>query len=492
VRQDAVSEVVGALVLIGIAVLGVSVLLVVLFANPLPTRVPSFYGLISNSSRTIYISHGGGDPLYRGQYKILVDNVDETWNFTKSLPDANRTFSHGTVMNATLPRVARRVVMVFNTSWGGGTVLLSADLIKQVVPPPYGWYDSSWYYRKKITIDHTDVPSDQANFPVLISFTEPADLNDALVQADGNDLLFTDSTGMNKLSHELDYFVKNSGILVAWVKVPALSSTTDTVIYLYYGNIDASNQQDPANVWTNSYAGVWHLGEGSGTTRLDSTGNNNDLADTNGVAQSAVLAKIGYGADFVRTSSEYLSITDAAQTGLDITGSITMEAWAKNDETGNAPYFIIDKARGSCGSGDAPYFLRLNNANSGFVRECTVVTGVCGADPTDSQGTLTSITSGNWVFVVGTNDGANTLVYKNGAQTATQAYNSGIFNSDGAFYVGSQVNANYFDGFIDEVRVSNTARSADWITTEYNNQNTPGVGGFLVSIDSEQTKTTMS
>jgi hypothetical protein len=491
VRQDAVSEVVGALVLIGIAVLGVSVLLVVLFANPLPTRVPSFYGLISNSSRTIYISHGGGDPLYRGQYKILVDNVDETWNFTKSLPDANRTFSHGTVMNATLPGVARRVVMVFNTSWGGGTVLLSADLVKQVVPPPYGWYDSSWYYRKKITIDHTDVPSDQANFPVLLSFTEP-DLNDALVQTDGDDLLFTDSTGMNKLSHEVELFTKNTGVIVAWVKVPGLSSVSDTVIYLYYGNSDVSNMQDPANVWTNNYAGVWHLGEASGATRLDSTSNNNDLSQTNGPIAMSSSGKIGNAADYVRASSQYLSITDAAQTGLDITGPITLEAWAKVDETANAPYFIVDKARGTCGSGDPPYFLRLNSIAAGFVRECFVATGACGTDPTDAQPGSNSITAGAWNFVAGVTDGSFSRVYKNGAQTDSVAYSSGIFNSDGAFYLGSQVNANYFDGLIDEARVSTTARSVDWLTTEYNNQNTPGVGGFLVSIGSEQTKTTMS
>jgi hypothetical protein len=30
------------------------------------------------------------------------------------------------------------------------------------------------------------------------------------------------------------------------------------------------------------------------------------------------------------------------------------------------------------------------------------------------------------------------------------------------------------DGIIDELKVSNTARSASWIAAEYNNQNTPG------------------
>ncbi len=197
VRKQAVSEVVGAFVLVAIAVLAMTILLVVLYANPLPTKVPSFSGLVSNQSNTIYISHEGGDPLYWGQYKILVDNVDETWNFTKSLPDPNRTFSLGRVMNATLPKMSSRVVLIFNTSWGGGTVLLSADLVKNRVQVPYGWYDGDWLHRKKITIDHTKVPSDQSGFPVLISITD-VDIS-ASARHDGNDILFTDSTGMTKL-----------------------------------------------------------------------------------------------------------------------------------------------------------------------------------------------------------------------------------------------------------------------------------------------------
>ena len=489
-KQDAVSEVVGAFVLVAIAMLAMSILILVFFANPLPTRVPSFAGLISNRSYTIYISHEGGDPLLRGQYKILVDNVDETWNFTKSLPDANRTFSLGKVMNATLPKMAKRVVMVFNTSWGGGTVLLSADLIKQQVLAPYGWYDGDWQFRKKITIDHTKVPSDQSGFPVLISIAD-VDLS-AEAQHDSDDIIFTDSTGMTLLPHEIEIYTWNSGTLVAWVRIPTLSSVTDTVIYMYYGNSGAASLQDPTGVWSNGYAAVWHLGEATGATRLDSTNNNNDLTQNNGPIAMAA-SKIGNGADFVRASAQYLWITDAAQTGLDVTGPITLQAWAKVDETANAPYQIISKAKGSCvPASDPPYFLRLNSIAVGFVRECFVATGACGTDPTDAQPGGNSITSGTWNYVVGIYDGSFSRIYKNAVQTDSVAYSSGIFNSDGGLYVGSQVNSNYFDGLLDEARVSSTARSPDWLTTEYNNMNNPGVGGFLLSLSSEQTSTTMS
>jgi hypothetical protein len=45
-----------------------------------------------------------------------------------------------------------------------------------------------------------------------------------------------------------------------------------------------------------------------------------------------------------------------------------------------------------------------------------------------------------------------------------------------------------FDGMIDEVRISQTARSPQWISTEFNNQNTPGpaAGAFFKSLGSEE------
>jgi hypothetical protein len=40
-----------------------------------------------------------------------------------------------------------------------------------------------------------------------------------------------------------------------------------------------------------------------------------------------------------------------------------------------------------------------------------------------------------------------------------------------------------FDGLLDELRVSNTARSADWIATEYNNQSNPSA---FLSVGTQQ------
>jgi hypothetical protein len=482
VKAGAVSEVVGAIILISISVLAMGIVMLFFFSGPLPTSVPSFSGLVTNSSKIVYITHEGGDTLRVGRFRIYVDGVDETYNFTKSI---RGNFSVGQVMNATLPKWPQRVVMVFNTSWGGETVLISANLLGKLPFTPPGWYDGAWANRKKITIPGSMVTGSLTDFPVLVYRVDTQLQNSA--QAGGPDILFTSWDGTTKLPHEIEWFNKQSGSFTAWVKVPSLAAGSDTTIFVYYNNSAASNQQNPEGVWTNGYAGVWHLNESSGT-RFDSTANNNDLTDWNTVARSVGVAMFAGGADFVRTNSEYLYINDAAQTGLDITGPITMEAWVQNDETVNPPYFIIDKARGTCGSGDAPYFLRLNSEGANL-RECTVVTGSCGETPSDAQPVVGTITSGSWIHLVGTNDGAYTRVYKNSVQTDSEVYNSGIFNSDGAFYIGSQVNANYFDGLIDEARVSSVARSQDWLTTEYANMNNPA--GFC-TFGTQQTPLSMS
>ena len=49
------------------------------------------------------------------------------------------------------------------------------------------WYDSSWLYRKKITINSANVTANLVDFPVLVSLASDSDLaSDA--QANGDDV----------------------------------------------------------------------------------------------------------------------------------------------------------------------------------------------------------------------------------------------------------------------------------------------------------------
>ncbi|GAG31726.1 unnamed protein product, partial [marine sediment metagenome] len=86
-------------------------------------------------------------------------------------------------------------------------------------------------------------------------------------------------------------------------RADSLSSSSNTNFYIYYGNSGASDYAVTAtygrnNVWSNSYAAVWHLEEevgGTGTSNLyvDSTGNGYDGDDQ--VTATGQTGKLGSG-----------------------------------------------------------------------------------------------------------------------------------------------------------------------------------------------------
>jgi hypothetical protein len=81
----------------------------------------------------------------------------------------------------------------------------------------------------------------------------------------------------------------------------------------------------------------------------------------------------------------------------------------------------------------------------------------------------------SWVSVAATRTGSTYQLYDGGnpdnaAAMSDSGYaNAGVYKL-GAAYTGS----NSFGGKMDEVRISNIVRSADWIATGYNNQSSPG------------------
>jgi hypothetical protein len=127
------------------------------------------------------------------------------------------------------------------------------------------------------------VATDLSDFPVLISITDTDLLDEA--RSDGNDIVFRwdDGTCGGKpckgLYHEIEEWNSSTGELVAWVKIPTLSSSNDTTIYMYYGNPNVSvPSENPAGVWDSNYSGVYHLNQnpgGAAPQMLDSTLNVN-------------------------------------------------------------------------------------------------------------------------------------------------------------------------------------------------------------------------
>ena len=86
----------------------------------------------------------------------------------------------------------------------------------------------------------------------------------------------------------------------------------------------------------------------------------------------------------------------------------------------------------------------------------------------------TTIPAGAWTYAVMTYDGSNMKLYVNGALDGSVAQTGTFATNLVPLNIGRNNNSTeYFPGSIDEVRISKTARSADWIFAEYNNQKSP-------------------
>ncbi len=326
-----------------------------------------------------------------------------------------------------------------------------SEPIVVTVLPPGAWWNDDWPYRKEILIPASNVPADLTDFPVLIS-RDDADLGKA--QPNGEDLVFTDYLG-DRLDHEIEHFSADD--LRAWVRLPLLSGSSDTVLYLYYGNAAAANQENPAGVWDAFYKMVHHMEESSGT-HFDSTVNANDSSAVSGGVTQGATAQIGGGVEFDGFSGR---ITVPHESSLALVDAVTFEAWIHPDTLPGSPYWnMLIKGAGH------PYqfYLEANTGRLNFYSDVSRV--VTSGAP---------VTADVWQHVAISVDNAVSQVrfYINGSQVGATTTGKLAGDTSTEVHIGAFNSTNYFDGSMDEVRLSRVVRSADWIATSFANQHSP-------------------
>lgn len=334
-------------------------------------------------------------------------------------------------------------------------------------------------FKVAITIDHAKVPNtNQTNFAVLVSgvYSYLATVaNGGKVQnASGYDIgFYSDAALTTKLDWETEIYTAASGLVVYWVRIPSLLTATDTVIYLAYGDSSITTDQSNKNgVWNSAVKGAYNLGDGTTLSVADSTSN---AANGTNNGATAAAGQIDGCAAF-NGSSQYISMGNPS--ALQITGQITIACWVKLGAfPSNDIASIIDKGHNGT---DSSYFLRIQDVSG--TRTLEVGANVVAA------WTISGWNTGEWHRVVGVNNGTNWIVYFDGVSKATQADSNGALStavtvSFGSALFNTTTRARYLNGSIDAARIVNTARSADWILTEYNNQSSPST---FYSLGSQQ------
>lgn len=291
----------------------------------------------------------------------------------------------------------------------------------------------------------------------------------------GKRVQFFASDGTTNLPYEVEKFTADTEAIY-WVKVPSLSvSDSANVIYVGFGNDpNGSNQDQATSVWDSSFVGVWHLN----SSLADSTSNTNNLTDVGTVGYLA--GNTGNALDLPGTSAKWAYVRTDTNTELRTTGQCTYEAWANPDAI--AGYLINNEGRGAWADGRGAG-LYLINATSKLGFKLGDGSGSWRA----VSGTAT-ISTGAWRHLVGRYDNANFKLFVDGALDATNAWSNGTWSWDrgtgnypdpSTLYIAGDHNnggtgntdtanmSGWFDGRIEEVRISNVARSDDWLKATY-------------------------
>lgn len=321
-------------------------------------------------------------------------------------------------------------------------------------------------YYSPISINAAQVPSTQTDFPVLVSVTDArfktVSNGGHVTSPNGYDIRpYTDTTlGTAITGYELERFVATTGELIMWVKVASLSSST-TPIVLAYGDSSVTTNDSSTTTWSNSFLGVYHFKDGTTLDVNSATGSNNG---TNVGTVTAATGKI----DGAASLGSITGFGQRIEIGNSINpAAITWSAWINPSSFPNA-YNAVEGRINAPGTSYSFIYVKSTGNVAWYVK--------ASADVFVDPGAATLLT-GTWYHVVMTYDSSSGLVgYINGSVDASAVANGALTTlaSDSAVGTDLGTTSRYWSGLIDEARVASVVRSANWVTTEYNNQSAPG------------------
>ncbi|MFA5682567.1 MAG: LamG domain-containing protein, partial [Hydrogenophaga sp.] len=338
--------------------------------------------------------------------------------------------------------------------------------------------------RLKLTIAAADIDADLTDFPITVVLRSASgktdyDATGVFDELGANSLKIAveDGDTGNQCYVEVEWWDSTSEIAVLHVRVPTVSSSAKTVLYLYYDSTQADNSTyvgavgsaQAQAVWDSNYVLVAHMTEdpsGSAPQMRDSTVNalhgtsygsmtTNDLID----------GLVGKALDF-DGSDDYINYFNPS--ALRITGSLTVEAVIRR--SGNPPGIAEGLVAKYVATGDLrSYALYVNPDGYAMFYAGSGTTAAGNYSP---PGTV-SVTDDNYHYIVGTFSPSTALnLYTDGAdkQSNTVSIADAIKDTSSYVAVGTTDVKNTktrFEGHIDEVRLSNVARSDAWINATY-------------------------
>ncbi len=354
-----------------------------------------------------------------------------------------------------------------------------------------GWNPSN---KLKLTIDGTKVEDDLNNFPVCITLISGTGINsfdatvvfDELTTITGTKKIAITDEDDNQLYTEIESWDWSNEEAVLWVKVPTISSGTDTNLYLYYdatvsGNttyIGDTGDSAAQNVWDDNFVAVYHMAQDpsvGGACVLDSTSNTKHGTPGGSMTSGDLVdGQIGKGLDF-DGGDDYINLpTSLCDTGS-LSDEMTVELCFNQRSYPGANSYSGLISKGDAWLTNRTFIYDLNKDGSTNTLRFSIGTGAGNAGASASYD-VPILYSTNY-YTAGKYDGSDVYLYLNDSEIDTSThvggdvYESSVTPVIGGLYTGDN-GWSEFDGIIDELRISKVSRSEAWIkATYYSNWN---------------------
>ena len=363
-----------------------------------------------------------------------------------------------------MPRPSRAIVRLL------GSIL--SVTFSAAAATPQNWLSSDWTYRVPFAVAPGQVTGSGAlsDFSLLLQLggaSTPSLF--ALAKSDGSDLVLTASDGMTAIPYELVSYDAGAQTAELWFR-SGLDPNGSNAFYLYYGNPDTTISHASSVAWGAEHLGVYHFSDDPslGTLTDSGPGGNHGVAGLESTFDSSdrVTGSVGSGWSF-DGDSDWVYNTTMASTN----GSYTISAWFANSPN------RIDTAM-AFQTLDGYWDISFQRTSLDFNSALSTSTG--------EMYWLPDITDTLLHHYVWTMDAAadTACFYLDGVQRGVKVHWSPM--PGGNAYEGEAIGGRvgiggpiYFapqeliDGVLDEYRISEGTRSADWIATEFRNQSAP-------------------
>jgi len=331
------------------------------------------------------------------------------------------------------------------------------------------WLAGGWGNRIKLTINNNLVGSDLSNFPLPVYLSTSSGTTNKNVSfvfdelgANSHKIAVTKSDGTTECYVEVENWNSGSETAWLWVNAGTVSSTANTILYLYYDSTHAdndtyvgdTNDAVAENVWDEHFKGVYHMADGVDDSHIyDSTSNDNDGTKTESGGPAQIASKVAYGQYFDANNDE---ISFGTSADFDFTGDFSIELWGWRD---------VDPLAAN----DAGFIKRGNWNQSGYYIEnfaaggCTLRTFQAAANQQMACNACLSNAS-TWYYMTFTLTTTTGYVWLNGVQNAT---NPAMVAPATRVDTLKMIDGNKHDGQIDELRFSDCYRTLAWHTVSY-------------------------